>query len=93
MWHRIIKRAEIKNLRKHDLRHAYASFGLMAGLTLEEIGQLLGHLTPQTTKRYSHLVNSHRKKISDAVGAKISAILLDDKDAKVVSLQDRRGNR
>lgn len=91
MWHRIIKRAGITNLRKHDLRHAYASFGLMAGLSLEEIGQLLGHLTPQTTKRYSHLVKSHRKRISDAIGAKITDIL-QSKDEKVVSLQDRREN-
>lgn len=91
MWHRVLKRAGITNLRKHDLRHAFASFAIMAGLTLEEIGQLLGHLTPQTTKRYSHLVDSHRKKISDAVGMKISAIL-ERKDETVISLDERREN-
>ncbi len=91
MWHRVLKRAGITNLRKHDLRHAFASFAIMAGLTLEEIGQLLGHLTPQTTKRYSHLVDSHRKKISDAVGMKISAIL-ERKDETVINLDERREN-
>ncbi len=89
MWHRILKRAGLANLRKHDLRHAFASFALMAGLTLEEIGQLLGHLTPQTTKRYSHLVDSHRKRISDAVGTKINDIL-QKKDDTVVNLDERR---
>lgn len=89
MWHRILDRAGIKNLRKHDLRHAFASFAIMAGLTLEEIGQLLGHLTPQTTKRYSHLVDSHRKQISDAVGTKINEIL-QKKDEVVVNLAERR---
>lgn len=91
MWHRVLKRAGLTNLRKHDLRHAFASFAIMAGLTLEEIGQLLGHLTPQTTKRYSHLVDSHRKKISDAVGTKIQAILDNDPEV-VVNLDERRNS-
>jgi len=89
MWHRILDKAGIKDLRKHDLRHAFASFAIMAGLTLEEIGQLLGHLTPQTTKRYSHLVDSHRKELSSAVGLQISSILKKTDD-KVVSLSARR---
>ncbi len=89
MWHRILEKAEIKDFRKHDLRHAFASFAIMAGLTLEEIGQLLGHLTPQTTKRYSHLVDSHRKNLSNAVGSQISSIL-QTKDERVVNLSTRR---
>ena len=92
MWHRILEKAGIKDLRKHDLRHAFASFAIMAGLTLEEIGQLLGHLTPQTTKRYSHLVDSHRKKLTNAVGTQISSIL-QKQDQKVVNLTTRRNNQ
>lgn len=92
MWHRILKRAEIKNFRKHDLRHAYASFAIMAGLTLEEIGQLLGHLTPQTTKRYSHLIDSHRKKIANTVGTKIAAIIQGKPD-NVIPLEKKAGKR
>ncbi|MBL0319901.1 MAG: tyrosine-type recombinase/integrase [Alphaproteobacteria bacterium] len=89
---RILEKAGIKDLRKHDLRHAFASFAIMAGLTLEEIGQLLGHLTPQTTKRYSHLVDSHRKKLTNAVGTQISSIL-QKQDQKVVNLTTRRNNQ
>lgn len=89
MWHRILKKAEIKDFRKHDLRHAFASFAIMAGLTLEEIGQLLGHLTPQTTKRYAHLVESHRKTLSKAVGSQISSIL-EQPAPQVVNLSARR---
>lgn len=90
MWHRILKKAEIKDFRKHDLRHAFASFAIMAGLTLEEIGQLLGHLTPQTTKRYAHLVDSHRETLSKAVGSQISSII-QQPNPQVVNLSTRRG--
>lgn len=89
IWHRVIDKAEIKDFRKHDLRHAFASFAIMAGLTLEEIGQLLGHLTPQTTKRYAHLVDSHRNELTKAVGTKISSIL-QTTNSEVVSLSSRR---
>ncbi len=43
----------------YDLRHSFASAGLAAGLKLEEIGQLLGHTSSQTTKRYAHLMEEH----------------------------------
>lgn len=88
VWHRVLKKAGLGDLRKHDLRHAFASFAVMAGLTLEEIGQLLGHLTPQTTKRYAHLVDSHRKKLTSAVGSQISSIL-NNKEPSVIDLATR----
>jgi len=43
-------------LRIHDLRHSFASAGLAAGLTLNQIGELLGHKSTQTTHRYAHLI-------------------------------------
>ncbi len=89
MWHRVIKRAGLKDFRKHDLRHAYASFAIMAGLTLEEIGQLLGHLTPQTTKRYSHLIDSHRKKIVTTVSTKITSILQEGSNVVEVDFNEK----
>lgn len=73
-WGRICKKAKLKDCTIHDLRHAFVSFGVMAGLSLEEIGQLLGHKSTQTTKRYAHLVDTHRNEISEKVGAKINAI-------------------
>lgn len=54
-WRRIRKRAELNDLRIHDLRHSFASFGLASGLSLAEIGKLLGHSQVQTTARYAHL--------------------------------------
>lgn len=50
------KAAPLTDLRMYDLRHSFASAGLMAGLTLDQIGELLGHASSTTTKRYAHLM-------------------------------------
>jgi len=53
-----IKRAELKNFRGHDCRHSYATEMLAQGLSLGEIGHLLGHRSVSMTRRYAHLVES-----------------------------------
>lgn len=56
LWMRIRAEAGCPDLRMHDLRHSFASAALGAGLSLSQIGELLGHKSTQTTKRYAHLV-------------------------------------
>jgi integrase len=56
LWLRVRKEAGCEDLRMHDLRHSFASAALSAGLSLSQIGELLGHKSTQTTKRYAHLV-------------------------------------
>jgi integrase len=53
-----IKQAQLKNFRGHDCRHSYATAMLAQGLSLGEIGHLLGHRSVSMTKRYAHLVES-----------------------------------
>lgn len=56
LWRAVRKEAGCENLRIHDLRHSFASAAISAGYTLAQIGELLGHKSTQTTKRYAHLV-------------------------------------
>lgn len=56
LWERIRTEAGCPDLRMHDLRHSFASAAMSAGLSLAQIGELLGHKSTQTTKRYAHLV-------------------------------------
>jgi integrase len=56
LWEKIRDEAGCPDLRMHDLRHNFASAALSAGLSLSQIGELLGHKSTQTTKRYAHLV-------------------------------------
>jgi integrase len=56
LWDKVRAEVGCHDLRIHDLRHSFASAALAAGLSLTEIGELLGHKSAQTTKRYAHLV-------------------------------------
>lgn len=42
-WRRIRKIAKLDNVRLHDLRHSFVSYGLVVGEGLPMIGKLLGH--------------------------------------------------
>jgi integrase len=52
---RVCKRANLRKLRIHDLRHTFASHYVMNGGTLHDLQSLLGHSSPVMTQRYAHL--------------------------------------
>ncbi len=54
-----LKQAEITDFRFHDLRHAAASYLAMNGATQGELMAILGHKSPQMTRRYAHYSQSH----------------------------------
>ncbi|MDE0281281.1 MAG: tyrosine-type recombinase/integrase [Gammaproteobacteria bacterium] len=54
-WRVICERAQLEDLRIHDLRHSFASRALALGESLPAIGRLLGHRRVETTARYAHL--------------------------------------
>ena len=55
-WLALLADAGVSQLRIHDLRHTFASYALSGGQTLGTVGQLLGHTSIQSTRRYAHLV-------------------------------------
>jgi integrase len=71
-WATLCRRAKISGARVHDLRHTYASVLASAGLSLPIIGQLLGHTTPTTTARYSHLFDDPLRAATQRAGAIIT---------------------
>ena len=73
-WRRILKRAEIENLRIHDLRHSFASGGLLVGEGLPMIGKLLGHNRVTTTSRYAHLANDPVKAAANRIASRIAEV-------------------
>jgi integrase len=72
-WRKLRVDAGCPDLRMHDLRHSFASAALSAGFSLAQIGELLGHSSPNTTKRYAHLADGLASKVADQVGAGIVA--------------------
>jgi len=62
-FQRACKRAGIKNLRFHDLRHSFASRAVEAGAPIVAISKILGHSSLQTTMRYAHPDESLRETV------------------------------
>ncbi|MGP0093720.1 MAG: tyrosine-type recombinase/integrase [Xanthobacteraceae bacterium] len=75
VWFRVRKKAELQDVRLHDLRHSFASIGAIGGLSLPIIGALLGHKHAATTARYSHLSADPIRAANEAVGARIAAAM------------------
>jgi integrase len=75
VWEEARKRAELSDVRLHDLRHTFASFGAAGGFGLPVIGALLGHRHSATTARYAHLADDPLRKANDWIGGEIGAAL------------------
>ena len=50
-----LKRAGLRSLRFHDLRHTFASQLVLRGCSLKVVQQLLGHHSVTMTERYAHV--------------------------------------
>lgn len=58
---RACKRAGLRDVGIHVLRHTFASHLAMRGVPVKTIQELLGHRTIQTTMRYAHLAPEVRR--------------------------------
>jgi integrase len=74
-WKRICARADLKDVRIHDLRHSFAAVGAGLGLSLPMIGKLLGHSQAQTTARYAHLAADPVHEAADRIGERLAGLL------------------
>ena len=68
-WHRVRAEADLSDVRLHDLRHAHATFALRQGESVLAIGRLLGHASPHTTLKYTHLADAMVREAVETVGA------------------------
>jgi integrase len=71
-WDRILKRAGLEPFPPHGLRHSFASQLVVSGTPLETVGELLGHKSPLTTRKYTHFRSQHLKQAANAFGTFLS---------------------
>ena len=72
-WLVVRARADLEDVRLHDLRHSFASRALALGESLSMIGKLLGHRKVQTTARYAHLAQDTVKASAERVAESLRA--------------------
>lgn len=72
---RVLGLAGIEDFTPHDFRRTYASVGLGHGLSLEQLGALLGHSRAETTKGYAFLQSDPARRSAAAIGEGIKALL------------------
>lgn len=74
-WRAVRAAAGLPDLRIHDLRHSAAAVGASAGLSLHQIGNLLGHTQARTTAKYAHLAADPQRRAADLIGNEVAAAL------------------
>ena len=66
-WIKACTISGIIDVRLHDLRHTFASLLASTGQSLLVVGELLGHSSTQTTKRYAHLYDEALRNATEQV--------------------------
>jgi len=67
--HKVQRRADLREIRFHDLRHSAASLLIGAGVSAKAVQEFLGHEDIQTTLgTYTHLTGEEQRKTSAKMG-------------------------
>jgi integrase len=56
VWHPARTKAGIESLPPYDLRHAYASLQIRAGMSIPELAEQMGHSPQMTVGTYAHVI-------------------------------------
>jgi len=84
---RLCKKAKIKDVTLHTLRHTFAAIAAELGYSELTIAGLLGHTMPDVTARYAHVPDRALLTAANAVSARIEAALSGKaKSAEVIPL-------
>jgi integrase len=69
-FQKALTRAELPDVRFHDLRHSAATFLLAQGMTLEDVKNQLGHSTiVLTSNTYGHVLEQRKRQVAAAMDA------------------------
>jgi integrase len=94
IWERIRAKANLNDVRLHDLRHTFASKGISLSIGLPIIGGLLGHSLPSTTAKYAHLAADPARWAGERIASQLRAELeagAGQRSAEVISLKRAPG--
>jgi integrase len=78
-----VETAKLDDVTFHTLRHTFASWAMMRGVSLREFQELLGHSSLAMTMRYAHLAPEHLRtavsRLAGLIGGKVPAEVTEDR--------------
>lgn len=73
MLHRVLDRAELPEIRFHDLRHTFSTLALQNGVDIKTLSGMLGHFSAGfTLDTYAHVTTTMQKDAATKVGGVLS---------------------
>ncbi|TDE28635.1 hypothetical protein E1289_21520 [Actinomadura sp. 6K520] len=72
---RALNKAELKDVRFHDLRHTGNTLAAIAGATLPERKERMGHASDRAAMIYLHATDERHREIADPLSAMAKAEL------------------
>ena len=71
-FQKILKRAQCKKVRFHDLRHTFATMALENGMDIKTLSAMIGHISAETTLNiYSHITDTMQKQAAVKIDREI----------------------
>jgi integrase len=66
-WYAALRKAKLKGVRWHDLRHTWAAWAVQSGVSLQELMHLGGWKTYSMVLRYAHLSSEHLQEAANRI--------------------------
>ncbi|HBO65708.1 MAG TPA: site-specific integrase [Clostridiales bacterium] len=71
-FQKILKRAQCKKVRFHDLRHTFATMALENGMDIKTLSAMIGHISAETTLNiYSHITDTMQRQAAVTIDREI----------------------
>ena len=71
-FQKILKRAQCKKIRFHDLRHTFATMALENGMDIKTLSAMIGHISAETTLNiYSHITDTMQQQAAVRIDREI----------------------
>jgi len=93
IWSRALAEVGLKGIRFHDLRHTGSTLAAIAGATLPELKERMGHSSDRAAMIYPHAIRERHQEIADALSAMTRAQLKGTREKPTGTRRARKGGK